>query len=105
MFVACRILVVTAFLLNLTAADAWSESVPVPRIAASTFQSPSPDSIILVVKKRRAKKAKRVSCPDLRAHAEQMCGRRMSCNGSSECLEALCSPRWKQCGYNPKCAC
>lgn len=101
MFAICRLITVAAVLLGLTAANALSESALVTHVA---FQTPIPGSMSLVVKIKKAKKAKRISCDDLYARAEELCGR-MTCQGGSDCMDALCSPRWKQCGYRPQCNC
>ena len=57
------------------------------------------------VAKKKAKKASTVSCPDLYAKAEDRCGSRITCNKNDSCQEMLCTSRWTQCGFKPKCSC
>lgn len=51
------------------------------------------------------KKASGVSCGDLHAAAERRCGRHITCDADTSCLQALCSRRWMQCGFKPECVC
>jgi hypothetical protein len=102
MFAVCRLIMLAAVLFNLTAADALSEGALIQHAAAGVFQTPIPGSVSLI--KKVKKKAKKISCDDLYAKAEELCGN-VTCNGGSDCMDALCSPRWSQCGYKPKCNC
>jgi len=96
-------LVIAVALLSVPASfGARCEDGALPVVTAA-FQTQFPSSMSLLTKIKK-KKAYRLSCDDLKANAEGICGK-LACDSGPDCLEALCSRRWKQCGYKPTCDC